>query len=294
MTNISLSKGGLELIICLPDLQSGYYRGTRFDHSGVFQSIIKDGFEIAGQWFDRYDPYKHDAVCGTSEEFEQCGYKEAMPGDAFFKPGVGLLIKESDAPYDHFHLYEIADFGKWTISQNPDSISFVHEICSEKWAYIYEKTIHVIDGNTFEIHHKIRNTGCLTIEGDTYNHNFFTFGEGRPGPEIEIDFPFMPDGTWRSEYDSVVLTESGIRFSRPLTVGESVFMGNLKPIDGTIVMGEIFSQTWNGHKVTFNSDKAFHRITFWSNHRVGCVEPFIPYTIHPGNEFNWKYLYKIH
>ncbi len=293
MTDISLSKDGLELTICLPDLQSGYYRGTRFDHSGIFRSIVKDGFEIAGQWFDIYDPHKHDAVCGTSEEFEQCGYNDARPGDTFLKPGVGLLIKESDAPYDHFHLYKIADFGKWTVSNDSNSISFAHEANSGKWGYIYEKTVHIIDGNTFEIRHKLRNTGCLAIEGDTYNHNFITFGEARPGPEIEIDFPFTPSGTWRSKYDNVALTESGIRFSRSLIAGESVFIGNLKPSDGSAVTGEIFSQRGKGHKVTFHSDKAFHRITFWSNHRVGCVEPFIPYTIHPGDDFCWKYLYKI-
>ena len=35
----------------LPDLTDGYYRGTRFDHSGVFKSIEYDGCNYAEEWF---------------------------------------------------------------------------------------------------------------------------------------------------------------------------------------------------------------------------------------------------
>ena len=293
MDNIIISKGDLEITLCPPDIKTGYYRGTRFDHSGIFLSIIRNGFTYAGQWFDTYDPYKHDAVCGTSEEFRQCGYDEAAPGETFLKPGVGLLVKECDDPYDHFHLYEVADFGTRTEKYTEDTATFIHEINSDKWGYIYEKTVRIIDSETFEIRHSLRNTGKYTIEGDTYNHNFFTFSDARPGPEIKIDFPFQPCGTWRSTYDSVGLTENGVRFSRQLNAGESVFMGNMNTYDEAKVIGKIFSQSGDGHKVTFRCDKAFHHIAFWSNHRVACVEPFIPDSIAPGNTFEWEYLYKL-
>ena len=293
MNHINLKKDGLEITLTPPDIEKGYYRGTRFDHSGIFLSIVHDGYEIAGKWFDGYDPYKHDTLAGTSEEFEQCGYDDTKPGETFLKPGVGLLIREDEKPYDHFRLYRIADFGRWTVNYEEDRATFVHKVADERWGYIYEKTICLIDGNTYEISHRLQNTGCNEITGDTYNHNFFTFGDSRPGPAIDINFPFKPSGTWRSEYDSVALTDNGIRFSRALKAGESVFMGNLKPADGAEITGEVFSQSGDGHRITFHSDKAFHRITFWSNHRVGCIEPFIPYRILPGETLEWKYLYRL-
>jgi len=37
MASIVLEDGGLELTLCPPDLQEGYYRGTRLDHSGIFR-----------------------------------------------------------------------------------------------------------------------------------------------------------------------------------------------------------------------------------------------------------------
>ena len=283
----------MELTLCPPSFEDGYYRGTRFDHSGIFRKIEIGGFTIADEWFDRYNPLAHDAVCGTSEEFGESGYDDAEVGEVFIKPGVGLLLKEDDAPYDHFKLYKVADAGKWTVTCDEDTAVFVHVVDSDDWGYVYEKVVRILDGNHYEISHRLCNTGQNNIEGEMYNHNFFTFSDARPGPDIEIDFPFEPCGNWRAEYDSVALSPKGIRYSRPIQPGESVFMGNLKPSDGSDVTGEVFSMTAAGHRVTFGSDLPFHRIAFWSNHRVGCIEPFIPYCLEPGDELEWTYTYEM-
>lgn len=287
--DIVLVKGGLEVSLCLPSFPDGYYRGTRFDHSGIFRRIEKDGFVFADEWFGVYDPYKHDMVCGASEEFAQCGYDEVEVGNVFLKPGVGLLYKDDDSPYDHFKLYGVADPGRWTVTSEDDEAVFVHVLDNDNWGYVYEKRIRLLDGSTFEIAHSLCNTGALAIAGETYNHNFFTMGGSRPGPEIEIDFPFTPCGTWRSEYDSVKLSEHGIRYLRPLMQGESVFMGNLNPSDGSEITGEIFCISSGGHEVAFSSDQPFDHIEFWANHRVGCIEPFISYALESGEEFEWSY-----
>ena len=294
MSTIILEKDGLELTLCPPDLQEGYYRGTRFDHSGIFRRIVVDGYVLADEWFDVYDPYRHDAVCGTSEEFAECGYENAEAGDVFLKPGVGLLYKDDDSPYDHFKLYRVADPGRWTVTSEDDEAVFVHVLDGDAWGYIYEKRVRILDGGSFEISHRLCNTGAHAISGETYNHNFFTMGDSRPGPEIEFDFPFSPCGTWRSEYDSVKLSEHGIRYLRPLVQGESVFMGNLNPSDGSEITGEVFRiSSSDGHGVTFFADQPFDHIVFWSNHRVGCIEPFIPYALESGEEFEWNYRFAI-
>ncbi len=287
-----LKKGDLELTLCMPSFENGYYRGTRFDHSGIFRRIVKSGSVIADEWYDGWDAYRHDTVCGASEEFDQSGYDEAQAGQVFLKPGVGLLVKD-DSAYDHFKLYNVADPGKWTVTGNETEATFIHVVDTEEWGYVYEKIVRVLDEGVFEIAHRICNTGSRKIEGQTYNHNFFTFGSSRPGPEIQIDFPFSPCGTWRSEYDSVKLSEAGIRYLRPLQKGESVFMGNLNPVDGQKPAGKVFSISSAGKEVVFESDKPFDHIVFWSNHRVGCIEPFIPYSISPGEEYEWIYKFRI-
>lgn len=293
MESIIIGKSALELELCFPDMENGYYRATRFDHSGVFRRISVGDFVLADEWFDAYDPYKHDAVCGASEEFGQSGYDEAEVGDVFLKPGVGLLLKKDDSDYDHFRMYEVEDPGMWTVTNDEDTAVFVHVVDSNGWGYIYEKTVRVLDGCSFEISHRLCNTGNRKIEGRTYNHNFFTFGGSCPGPEFHVDFPFGPCGDWRSEYDSVILTDGGIRYLRPLVKGESVFMGNLEPSDGSEVTGEVFRISAGGRQVRFLTDSPFDHIEFWSNHRVGCVEPFIPYSLETGDEFEWTYVFEI-
>ena len=293
MRNIEVVKEGLSLELCPPDFNQGYYRGTRFDHSGIFRRIVLGGKVIADEWFDSYDPYRHDAVCGASEEFTQTGYEEASVGGLFLKPGVGLLCKEDEAAYDRFRLYKVADSGNWTVTQGEDSVTFRHELAGDGWGYEYEKVVRLLGGGMYEILHRLRNTGEKVIAGQTYNHNFFTFGDSRPGPGIEIDFTFQPSGNWRSEYDNVALTESGIRFSRDLVQGESVFMGDLKPAYGAKMSGEIYSQRSGESSVQFDSDRPFDFIVFWSNHRVSCIEPYISYDVKPGEIFTWKYTYKL-
>ena len=289
MKNIILTKGSLKAVLCAPDAENGYYRGTRFDYMGVFRQIVSDDFVYADEWFDNHNPYAHDAVCGPSEEFAECGYDDVQAGDVFLKPGVGLLYKEDAAPYDHFRLYKIAGQGKITVSEKDDEAVFTQVLEGGGWAYVYEKTVKLTASDTIEIRHTLKNTGEKVIEGDSYNHAFFTFVPAVPGPEIEIDFPFEPCGHWRSEYDSVALSETGIRFSRNLERGESVFMGDLKPSDGSEITGLVYTQKAPGHAVHFYADQAFHRIAFWSNHRVACVEPFIPYRILPGEEYSLNY-----
>ncbi len=291
MNMIEICKDGLVLTLCSPDFENGYYRGTRFDHSGLFRKIVHNGYVMADEWFEEYCPYKHDAVCGYSEEFAEVGYDEAVSGGVFLKPGVGLLLKEDELPYDHFSLYKVADPGSMSVDVFEDKVEFTHKVEGDGWGYEYKKVVRILDADTFEINHIMKNVGSRRIIGDTYNHNFHTFADNTPGPAIDIDFTFSPCGTWRSEYDSVDLTDGGIRFSRPLVKGESVFMGDLNPVDGSNVVGKIYTQGVEGHSVTFHADKPFHRIAFWSNHRVACIEPFIPYDMMPGDEFVWNYKY---
>ena len=57
------------------------------------------------------------------------------------------------------------------------------------YGYDYVKEIAITSGNSFVIRHSLRNTGSKTLKGDAYNHNFFTLGLYRPGPQERLIFP---------------------------------------------------------------------------------------------------------
>ena len=290
---MELSTDSLQLKLHRPG--DGFYEGTRFDRGGVFASLLFRGVEMAGAWFSAYSPTMHDAVQGPAEEFSVIGFDGAAPGETFLKIGVGLLRRPDDAPYDRFRLYEIVDPGRWEVVSAADRIRFRHVL--EGW-YAYEKEIILTGDSSFEIRHALQ--GFVPLEGEVYNHNFFTFGKMAVGPSRQMDFPFRPAGDWRAVYDSVGFTDSGVRFSRPLAEGESVYTGNLHasgrdgmPYDLTIreTAADLSSRACRGICVHITGDVPVTHTVLWANHRIACLEPYNAFRTAPGSPCRWTVRY---
>lgn len=289
---IELKKEGLEICLAEPGT---YYKGVRFDSAGVFRTITKDGYVFADRWFASYDPYKNDAVCGCSEEFVNEDIDKTAVGDKFCKIGAGLLVRPDDQPYSIFRYYECPDGGKWSYCKTDDcSVCFCHEL--EGW-YKYEKSIVLTSGRSFEIRHKLQWDADVPYHGFCYNHNFFTFAGKNVDKGRKITFPFKPAGNWREAYDSVELTDNGIRFFSPV-VPPSVFMGNLHNSQGSTPFE--FSIEEGDHKVDVvgkvasDAGVAFvDHMVFWANPDVACVEPYLPINLKRGDRFEWTIEYTL-
>lgn len=282
---IALSSNSLR--ISLHEPLDGFYKGTRFDRGGVFDSILWSGTEMAGDWYPHYDPFMHDAVKGPAEEFSPVF--PAMSGmdrrELFLKPGVGLLLKDKTI-YDRFRLYEVIEPGEWTVENDENHVLFRHTI---KGIYEYEKVIALTGDDSFEIRHCLSSE--VPLEGEVYNHNFFTMGKLEVGPSRELDFPFCPVGEWRTEYDCVGFIHSGIRFSRGLKEGETVYAGN---IHAALTDGMPYQMTLREGplSVSIKGNVPVTRTVLWSSHRVACLEPYNRFNAAPGKPFSWKIDYK--
>lgn len=292
-----LTGNGVSIQIALPDSQQGYYRGTRFDWSGVFRSLHYGGHSYIDEWFSKHDPQRHDGICGPVDEFTQIGYEQTLPGEGFLKIGVGVLRRPQapkDEPYDRFKLYEVIDPGVREITQQHNSISFRHRISFQQYGYDYLKTLHLTDEPGFSLSYKLQNIGDATLSGHVYNHNFFTLDHMVVGSQTQISFPFTPQGTWRETYDSVSLGHSGILFQRNLRVGESVFMGDLQgfsPTAGTFKFQLLNKISTAGVQVA--SDQTPSYIVFWACPTVACIEPYLPFYIPAGETKEWELRYRL-
>jgi hypothetical protein len=122
-----ISNGTVKAKFYLPDAERGYYRGTRFDWSGVISSLQTSGHEYFGVWFEKYDPKLHDAITGPVEEFRSddggTGYAEAPVGGNFVRIGVGAVRKPEEKAYQIFKTYDIIDGGKWSVKKGKDWLS---------------------------------------------------------------------------------------------------------------------------------------------------------------------------
>lgn len=280
--------------VCLPDAGCGYYRGTRFDWSGVVRDLRSRGHRYVSEWQPRHDPLRHDGLTGPADEFTQIGYDGARPGEEFLKIGVGTLRRASEQPYDRFRLYEIVNPGIREQIAGRDRIEFRHRLLSDEYGYDYRKTLRLTDKPGLRIEYTLKNLGPAPLTGYVYNHNFFTPDRLATGPDTSIRFPFRPEGTWREEYDSVALTPDGVAFSRPLHAGESVFMGDLHSRDPEAQeYAFTLRNLRTGAGVRATGDAALSHIVLWACPTVACLEPYTPFRVYPGETGVWHIDYEL-
>lgn len=290
----TISNGLVHASVHLPDATHGYYRGTRFDWSGVVASLTWNGHEYFGEWFDRHDPTRHDAITGPVEEFltgdTALGYDDAPAGGTFVRIGVGVLRKPDESSFRRFGTYQIVDPGTWDVVTGAERIDFRHELNDgDGYAYRYSKTLRLA-GDTLVIEHALTNTGLKSIRTSVYNHNFFTLDRGTTGPGLTVRFPFAP----RADRPLKGLAEIRGRtlvFLRPLHARENVF-AELEGF-GTTASDYGFEMenraTRAGVRVT--GDRPLSRLIFWAAHRTACPEPYIDASVDPGHTTSWSMTY---
>jgi hypothetical protein len=298
--------------IYLPDPEKGYYRGTRFDWSGVIHSLEYGGHDYYGPWFTKTDPKVIDfifdgsdivagpcsAIMGPVEEFSSdekaLGYDEAKAGGTFIKIGVGVLRKPDEGNYNPYHLYEIVDSGKWKVRTEKDSVEFTQELmdAASGYGYSYTKTVRLASGKPeMVLEHSLRNTGRRPIDTSVYDHNFLVLDKQPIGPDFTMELPF--------EIQTKPPLENGVAEVR----GKRFFF--LKRLEGKDTVATSFSGFGSsaadyditiensnvGAGIKITGDRPLAQENLWSIRSVMAMEPFIHMIVEPGKQFTWSYTY---
>ena len=294
--------------IYLPNQQNGYYRGTRFDWSGVVYSLQYQGHSYYGPWVNRTDPVVHDfvyqgpdivggpcsSITGPVDEFGQLGFEDAKTGGRFIKIGVGALGRSDDEKYDNYRLYQIADPGKWTIAKHRNSIAFTQQLAdsSSGYGYIYRKTLLLVKGRPEMIlEHSLRNTGTRPIRTTVYNHNFLVLDNQPPAASLVITVPFQIHTQRPPDHELADIRGNRIVYLKTL-VNHDVVTTPLegfsdKPQDNDIRI----ENSRLGAGVRIISDRPLARESLWSIRSVVAMEPFVAIEVDPGADFSWKSTY---
>ncbi|MBL8241449.1 MAG: hypothetical protein JNM66_28750 [Bryobacterales bacterium] len=288
---LEIASEHIRATILPPDPAKGYYQGTRFDWSGAILSLRYAGHEYFGQWFEKYDPRTHDAIAGPVEEFRSVGFEEAEPGGTFVRVGIGAVRRPDTRPYQTFKTYEIADYGKWSVTPSSSSVEFVHTLAANGYSYRYTKLLRFVPGKPeMVIEHTLQNTGAKGIHTTQYNHNFFVI-DGQPtGPESVIRFPFdvRPDrdlkGLARGEGQE-------LRYTRELAKGESVYteLAGFGPTADSYDFAIENRAARAGVRIT--GDRPLSKVVYWSIRTTTCPEPYIQLDVEPGQQTRWRYTY---
>jgi hypothetical protein len=303
-----IANGQIRARIYLPDASKGFYRGTRFDWSGVVYSLQYKGHEYYGPWFQKTDPKVRDfvyegpdivagpcsAITGPVDEFRPLGWEAAKPGGVFLKIGVGALRKPDDAKYDNYRLYEIADPGKWTIRKHRDSIEFIQDLAdpASGYGYLYRKTLRLAKGRPeMVLEHSLKNTGTRAIETTAYNHNFLVLDRQPPGPGMVITVPFQIQSRRPPNKELAEIRGNQIVYLKTLE-DRDVVTTPLQGFGDSPGDSEIRIESAKlGAGMRITADRPLASESLWSIRSVMAMEPFVSLSIAPGAEFTWKSTY---
>lgn len=290
-----LKNDKIKMTIRLPDAEKGFYRGTRFDWSGVIGPVEVLGKTVFIPWKNTHNPANNDDITGPCDEFGNTAplnFKEAKEGDRFLKIGVGELTKGKDNVYGFSKKYTLAKAGTWKVKASDKQVSFDQTVKTDfGYAYEYSKMVSLGTGNGFRIDYRFKNTSSKQIDTDVYNHNFFNVAGASTGKGFGVTFPFSPKPIEPKErfVELVEKNDKSLSFKGELDRGSiyTILEGY-----GDIAKDARFVLEGGGVRMTVTGDRPLSKVAFWGVKTTLCPEPFIAITLEPGEEMNWSWTYE--
>ncbi len=290
-----LRNGSITVRVWLPDAEVGYYRGPRFDWSGMVHRVEHDRHAFFGEWKSAPNPAATDNVVGTAGEFgmeSPLGYVEAEPGGTFFKIGVGKLEREKSEPYKFSQRYKVAEPLPWETRRGESWIEFSQTLPETNgWGYEYAKRIELAeDAPALTIRYRLKNTGNKAISTDYYCHNFVVF-DGRPlEPGVRVRVPF--EAKERDIEGIARVGESGVELLQELPKGKSLFH-KFDAFPATVDANEFWLENpHTGQSLHLRGDTPPAKLVFYGIGKAVCIEPFIDIRLAPGDEKHWADRYE--
>lgn len=307
---MTLNNGVLRAELHPPDPQKGFYRGTRFDWSGMVGSLEFAGHRFYGPWFQRVDETVRDfiysgeeivvgpasAATGPAQEFTTpLGHDEAAPGGTYVKIGVGVLKKPPTGGYERFGQNPLVNTGTWSTRGGRT----VHE-CRQQlqdpgsgYGYDYRKKVELPAGSAhMRMEHTLRNTGSKPIRTEVYNHNFLTLDRLAPGPDYTIRLPFEAQPERSPAPELLEIKGREITYRRLMKDRDTVYTGlkgfGAAPSDYDVRV----EHRTAGVGVRVTCDRPLSRMAIWSIRATMSLEPFIRLDIAPNTEATWFYDYE--
>lgn len=291
-----ISNGLIRARLYLPDTTIGYYRGSRFDWSGVIRELTFAQHSYYGQWFDKYNPTLHDAIMGPVEDFSPVGYEEAKAGENFLKIGIGMVTKPVEDKYFFANPYPIINSGGWRVKKKADQVEFNQKLDDNDYSYDYTKTVQLIKGKAeMVLSHTLKNTGKRTIETNVYDHNFLVMDKQTVGKDFVVKLPFVVTGEERGQGGFGTLENNQLLFVKDLAKNDHLQYVSLQGYGNTAKDYDIRIENHKtGAAVRITCDQPLSKLAFWSAYTTVCPEPYITIKVQPGQKFSWKIFYEFY
>lgn len=306
-----IGNGVLKATVVLPDAARGFYRGVRFDWSGMLSSLKYGDQEYYGLWFDRIADNVRDflfldggvtvanntGAVGPAEVYDgeaPASWAEAPAGGTFLKIGVGMLRKPAaGGNYSQFGVYEPVNPGVWKTVVNKDRVLFIHTVTdpASGYGYVYRKVVRLVPGKPqMVIEHSLKNTGTRPISTVAYNHNFLTFGGEPTAAGVKITTPYAITTPQPVNPDNATVSGDTLTYSRALT-GDQRFAATIEGYPAGAGPYDVAVHNAAGAGFHVVSATPMSKLALWSIRRTVSAEPFVSLRAEPGQTIDWTFAY---
>jgi hypothetical protein len=287
---IQLARGALALEVALPDAETGFYRGPRFDWGSHIVRATYAGVEFFSPWKTGIAAGEADAGAGPAEEFdmkEPPGFADAGPGGEFLKIGVGILRREDERPYFFNRRYALVRSAPWRITRKTDSITLRQEVhLNEDRAYALEREIALLpSGDGFTLRRTLTNLGRRPLLTEHYAHNFLRPGGTGLRPETGLAFSF-PVRLAAGRANAWQVDGSQLSLVRLIAPGDAVFASLAEIPDK--MPSPWLTITAQGLRFRWTGSRPPEAIAVYGRAEVVCPEFFVRLVVEPGESVTWS------
>lgn len=292
----TLSNRWMTVRYFLPDPEKGFYRGTRFDGSGLIARVEAGNHSYFSHFRATHDPLNHDDICGTAEEFDITdppGYKLAKAGEPFLKVAVGVLERPDAEPYTFSKPHNVLKAAPWETATGENFVTFKQTLpLFNKWGYEYKKTIQLhTNGAVLSIIRELKNTGVESLTTEHYGHHFLKIDDAPAGPGYQFEFPFAPQFGERAETQGALdINNTLLLFTSAVPAQKAIWApltGFASPADHRITIR--FTRTRG--ILTLIGDRPLEKLVLFSANGVVCPENFVKISVPPGQTAKWTSTY---
>ena len=290
-----ISNGIISTKVAIPDNVSGFYRGGRFDPSGMVTSLKYQGHEYFTSQHppSEHNPTRLDDVAGNADEFSiPIAYEDAEVGQAFIKVGVGTFIKPLEYKPFFNNLYWPQQRFKWKTKAEKDSITFTQNAKGPRgWAYRLTKTVRLTPGKPeLTVACVFENTGQKHILTNQYAHNFILI-DRIPVKKGNYTVTF----NYQADYKKYKVMRRRFKLKgRTAVLSGKTLFSELSGFTGSKNNYADVRHIPSGRGVIVSGDFAPADMRIFSTSKAVCPEVFKRIDLAPGQSCQWTRTYRMY
>ena len=230
-------------------------------------------------------------MCGEFDNQMKLGYDEAKPGEWFPKLGVGLLRRESEAPYQFMKVYEVRPYRIDVEQTDASSVTFtVHPEECLGYAVRYRKRLTAEQG-TLRVDYELVNRGARPVATNEYAHNFVCLDGKTVGPDYMLAFAGERSSAFKVQVGDIRAEADRLEWG---SVPERDFYARLHPGGEGAAMpsGWTLTHRPSGLRMSEACGFGVELIAVWGMAHNVSPEMFAPVRIAPGETLTWSRTYR--